>query len=360
MNLKDSLKNPIILSIDTSCDETSVAVTKGRKVLSNVVSSQIELHKKWGGVVPDIARRAHIENLPGVFKEAIQRAGISEKEIEAVAITQGPGLAIDLEIGIRYGKDFAIAMNLPLIPVNHMEGHLMSGLLVNSNGNGRIDVAKQDHLQPGLGMLISGKHTEIIYFEEFGKYTKLGWTLDDAAGEAFDKVGRMLGFGYPGGPLIEEFSKKGKYGKIDLPIPMAKSGDMNFSYSGLKTACLYKLKTLRDEGKKDKEFVHDFCKSFVDSVAQSLTIKLKKAIKAQPDVKALYTGGGVAHNQLIARRLGALAKEFGLTFVLPEDRFRGDNASMIGIAAWRMFNDNEFITDRNEIEALDREPRKSL
>lgn len=360
MNLNTNLKNPIILAIDTSCDETSVAVTQGRKVLSNIVSSQVELHKKWGGVVPDIARRAHIENLPGAFNEALKRADKTEKDIEAVAITQGPGLAIDLEIGIRYGKDFAMAMGIPFIPVNHMEGHLMSGLLVNSKGNGRVKKIKKEKLQPGLGMLISGKHTEIIYFKEFGKYSKLGWTLDDAAGEAFDKVGRMLGFGYPGGPLIEEFSKKGKYGKIDLPVPMAKSDDMNFSYSGLKTAALYKLKDLRKEGKKDKEFVHDFCKSFVDSVAQSLTIKLSKAIKQHPDVKALYTGGGVAHNQLIARRLGALAKEFDLEYILPEDRFRGDNASMIGIAAWRMYNDGDFLTDSAQIEKLDREPRKSL
>lgn len=327
--------------------------------MSSVISSQVELHKKWGGVVPDIARRAHIENIPGAYNEALKRAKITIEQVDAVAVTKGPGLAIDLEIGIQFGKELALAYKKPLIAVNHMEGHLMSGLLLNRNGVGN-SVDQEKKYLPGLGMLISGKHTEIIYFKEFGKYEKIGYTLDDAAGEAFDKVGRMLGFGYPGGPIIEEFSKKGKAGTIELPIPMARSGDLNFSFSGLKTACLYKLEALRKEGKKDKEFVHDFCKSFVDTIAKSIILKLTDALKLHPDVKSLYTGGGVLQNQLIARRLGNFAKANSLLFHLPEIKNRGDNAAMIGIAAWRMFNDGEVITDPAEIELVERVPRLSL
>jgi N6-L-threonylcarbamoyladenine synthase len=364
MIISNSNKNPIILAIDTSCDETSVAITKGRRVLSNVVSSQVELHKKWGGVVPDISRRAHIEELPGTYKEALSRAKMTAEDIEAVAVTIGPGLAIDLEIGLQFAKDFANTYKVPFIPVNHMEGHLMSGLLLNSQGNGRVKKFDNKKHLPALAMLISGKHTEIIYFEEFGKYKKLGWTLDDAAGEAFDKVARMLNLGYPGGEIVEEFSKKGKYGVIELPIPMAKSKDMNFSYSGLKTAALYKLKKMREEGIKDKDIIHDFAKSFVNSVAVSLTNKLKMAFieKAEEDIeiKALYTGGGVSQNQLIIRRIGDLVKGNNAEFVLPDLKFRGDNASMIGIAGWRMFNDGQYLTEIAKIAEIERIPRYSI
>jgi len=353
-------QSPIILAIDTSCDETSVAIVKGRRVLSNVVSSQVELHKKWGGVVPDISRRAHIEELPGTYKEALQRAQLKAEDIEAVAVTIGPGLAIDLEIGLQFAKDFANSYNVPFIPVNHMEGHLMSGLLLNSKGNGRVSKLDKNKHIPALAMLISGKHTEIIHFTEFGKYKKLGWTLDDAAGEAFDKVARMLGLGYPGGEIMEKFSKKGRYNKIELPIPMAKSKDMNFSYSGLKTAALYKLKKLREDGIKDKDIIHDFAKSFVNSVAVSITNKLKIAFEEYPDIKSLYIGGGVSKNQLIGRRIAKLVKEYNAEFVLPDQRFRSDNASMIGIAAWRMFNDGQYLTDVVKIEEIERIPRYSI
>jgi len=353
-------KNPIILAIDTSCDETSVAIVKGRLVLSNVVSSQVELHKKWGGVVPDISRRAHIEELPGTYKEALQRARLKAEDIEAVAVTIGPGLAIDLEIGLQFAKDFSNSYNVPFIPVNHMEGHLMAGLLLNSKGNGRVPDLSFTKQLPALAMLISGRHTEIIYFEEFGKYKKLGWTLDDAAGEAFDKVARMLGLGYPGGEIMEEFSKKGKSGIIELPVPMAKSKDMNFSYSGLKTAALYKLKKLREDGVKDKDIIHNFAKSFVNSVAISITNKLKMAFIEYPEIKSLYIGGGVSKNQLIGRRISKLAKEYNAEFILPDLRFRSDNASMIGIAAWRMFNDGLYLIDQSKIEEIERIPRYSI
>lgn len=356
MKLKD-IKNPIILAFDTSCDETSVAVLKGRMVLSSVVSSQVELHKKWGGVMPDVARRAHIEQIPKAYKEALKRARIKAEDVDAVAVTLGPGLAIELEIGIQFAKDFATKYNKPLLPVNHMEGHLLSALLLNSKGKGAVE--SLDGLLPALGMLISGKHTEIIYFDEFGKYTKLGQTLDDAAGEAFDKVGRMLGFGYPGGPVLEEFARGGQSGKFGLPIPMERSDNLDFSYSGLKTACLYKLKELRESGMKDKEFVNDFCREFMDVVAKSVTIKLEKAIKQYPDIKAIYTGGGVFKNQLITRRVGALAKEYDLKYLLPAIKYRSDNAAMIGLAGWRMFNDGELVEGR-EIDNVERIPRLSL
>ncbi len=349
-----------ILAFDTSCDETSVAVLQGRRVLSSVISSQVELHKKWGGVVPKVARRAHEENIESTYKEALTRAKTSIEEIDAIAVTYGPGLAIDLEIGIIFAKELALKYNKKLLPVNHMEGHLLSSLLLNSKGRGKFEKPIESAF-PILGVLASGKHTELIYAKSPGKYIKLGKTLDDAAGECFDKVGRMLNFGYPGGPVITEFAKKstGKY-KFDLPIPMEKSGDLNFSYSGLKTACLYKVNKLREEGLKDSDWVYDFCREFVDVVIKSISIKVEKALPENPDIKTILTGGGVYNNEKIIRDLQKVAKNNNKGFLFPEKRFRGDNAAMIALAGLRMYKDSEYISDKTEIQKLDRVPRLEL
>ncbi|GAB4163333.1 MAG: tRNA (adenosine(37)-N6)-threonylcarbamoyltransferase complex transferase subunit TsaD [Candidatus Dojkabacteria bacterium] len=359
--MKDSLKKSkvLILGIDTSCDETSVSVLEDRKVLSQVVSSQVELHKKWGGVVPHVARRAHIENLPKAYKEALKRAKVTPEQINAVAVTYGPGLAVDLEVGVQFAKEWAQSYNKPIIPVNHMEGHLLSGLLLNSQGNGEISDNVLKEIFPALGMLISGKHTEIIYVTGFGKYEKIGWTIDDAAGEAFDKVGRILGFGYPAGPLVEEFAKKGRGGKFDFPLPLQHSGDLNFSYSGLKTACLYQANQLREAGKKDSEWVYDFCYEFQSSVARTIEIKLEKAILEHPEVKSILTGGGVYNNLTLVRRVGRLAKRYSLRFILPEQRFRSDNGSMIGIVGWRKWLDGDVLVGEG-VSGVDRVPWLSL
>lgn len=349
-----------ILAIDTSCDETAVAVVQDRKVLSSVISSQVELHKKWGGVVPAIARRAHEENIESAFHEAVKRSGVMMNDVNGIAVTIGPGLAIDLEVGIDFAKKISREYKKPLIPVNHMEGHLLSSLLLNASGNGSFE-QDPDELLPFLGMLISGKHTEIIRVEKFGEYKKLGWTLDDAAGEAFDKVGRVLGFGYPGGPIISEFAKKApRKENFGLPIPMERSGDMNFSYSGLKTASLYRVTELREKGRKDTEWVADFCWEFVDSITKSIINKVGMALDEFPDTKGILTGGGVYNNEYLVRTLGSYVRSRGVQIYFPDKKYRGDNAAMIGIAGLRMFNHNNYLISEKQVEQVDRVPRFSI
>lgn len=357
----DLTNKPIIIAFDTSCDDTSVAILRGREVLSSEVSSQLELHAQYGGVVPDLAMRAHTENIDKVFNTAIEKANIKIEDIDYIAATYGPGLAIDLEVGLKYAKDLAIKLNKPFVPVNHMEGHMLSSLLLNTKGNGLVhDNQLSDNTFPALGLLMSGKHTEIIYIEELGKYKKIGQTLDDAAGEAFDKVGRILNLGYPGGPVLTEFAKKGKSGVYDFPIPMKNSGDLNFSYSGLKTAALYKSKELREQGLKDKDWVYDFCRGFLDATIESVTLKLKKAIEQYPDIKSVFVGGGVFNSEEIVRKVGNLVRSYNLNYLYPEKEYRSDNGAMIGIAAYRNILQKKYLTEISDIEKVDRDPRLSL
>lgn len=359
---------PLILSFDTSCDDTSVAVLRGRRVLSSVVSSQVDIHAQWGGVVPDIARREHEKNIPMVYEQALKKAKTTIDDVEYIVATQGPGLAIDLEVGLNFAKDLAIKHSKPFIPVNHMEGHLLSGLLENSKGKSftkDVEDAKEgemieQELLPALGLLISGKHTELIYVEEIGKYKKLGQTLDDAVGEAFDKVGRILNFGYPGGPTLTEFAKKGKSGVIEFPIPMKNSNDLNFSYSGLKTSALYKSKELREEGRKEKEWVYDFCRGFLDSIIESLLIKLELAIQEYGDVRSVFVGGGVFNSEEILRDIGRVVRTYGLKYIYPAKEYRGDNAAMVGLAGYYKIGGVEILKENDEIKEVDREPRLSL
>ncbi len=355
----DDSKEPTILAFDTSCDDTSVAVLKGRRILSSVVSSQVEIHAQWGGVVPDIARREHEKNLPYVYSEALRKSKMKIEDIEYIACTYGPGLAIDLEVGLAFAKDLAIRYSKPFVPVNHMEGHLLSSLALNSKGVKKVNYEISE-LFPAIGLLVSGKHTELIYVKEIGVYKKLGETLDDAVGEAFDKVGRMLNFGYPGGPVICEFAKKGKRGNIEFTIPMKNSGDLNFSYSGLKTSCLYKIKELREVNASDREWVYDFCRGFLDTIIESLRIKLEMAICEYSDVKSVLVGGGVMNSEEIVRRIGKLVRSYGLEYLYPDVYLRGDNAGMIGVAGYFNILRGNFLSKTEEIEKVDREPRLSF
>jgi len=349
-------KDPLIIAFDTSCDDTSVAVLRGCRVLSSVVSSQIEIHAQWGGVVPDIARREHEKNIPLVYEEALKKAKVCIEDIDFVACTYGPGLAIDLEVGLKFAKEISIKYSKPFVPVNHMEGHLLSGLLENSKGRG---IVKKDikELFPALGLLVSGKHTELIYVEDIGKYRKLGETLDDAVGEAFDKVGRMLNFGYPGGPTLTEFGKRGKRGVITFTVPMKNSNDMNFSYSGIKTAALYKTKELREIYEKDSVWVYDFCRGFLDTIVESLLIKLERALDMYPEVRSVFVGGGVFNSEEILRRIGSFTRENGLNYVYSEKKYRGDNGGMVGLVGYFKILRKEYLTKKSEIEGVDREPR---
>lgn len=339
------------LAIDTSCDETAAAVVTGRRVLSNVIYSQVLMHKEWGGVVPSIARRAHEERIEWVVAEALKKSKLAMDAIDAIAVTYGPGLAIALEVGIKYTIELSKKYNKPIVRVNHMEGHLYSPFVQNSKGN-----PKRDFQFPYLGLLVSGGHTELVLFKDHLKYEILGETVDDAAGEALDKAARMLGFGYPGGPVIERLAKEvGNIDKYIFPRPMMKSGDLNFSFSGLKTALLYKVRKM-EEAEKNKEIEY-LASSFQEAVFKTLVKKTEKAIE-ETGVNRLLVGGGVAINQYLRRMMRDLAKKHKGSVYFPALKYLNyDNAAMIGIVGTIRAEKGLFVTDTKE---LDRVPRLSL
>lgn len=353
--------NKYILAIETSFDETAVAISRGRCIVSSVLTSSTNLHKKWGGVVPDIARRAHIESLPLVYKEALKRARMKIEDIDIIAVTYGPGLAIELEVGISFAKELAIKYRKPLLPVDHMEGHLLSSFILNSKCNGQLKEFNKKEIFPALALLISGNHTELVLMNDFGQYRKVGETLDDAVGEAFDKVGRMLEIGFPGGPIVSMLAKKGDPNKFELPIPMLKSPDLNFSFSGLKTACLYKIRELKESKQTYNGWVEDFCSSFVQTVIESLRVKTVKAIK-QFKPKTILIGGGVVMNSDIIRSFRRLANDYNLNFYYPEKKYRTDNAGMIAVAGYYdlLTGYSKLLKTKGEIKMLDRKPRLEI
>ncbi|MBL7078574.1 tRNA (adenosine(37)-N6)-threonylcarbamoyltransferase complex transferase subunit TsaD [Candidatus Shapirobacteria bacterium] len=343
------MKIKTILSIDTSCDETAAAVTFNRRVLSNVIYSQIKTHQPWGGVVPNLARREHQKKIEPVIKEALQEAKKDWKDIQAIAVTRGPGLSIALEVGLKKAKELSQKYNKPLLAINHMEGHFLSSLALDDQGKGPISKINF----PVLGLLVSGGHTQLVLMKEVGKYQLLGQTLDDAAGEAFDKVAKMLGLGYPGGPAISKLAPQGNLLKYNLPIPMARNQSLNFSFSGLKTACFYKLQKIPNKQKKDKQFLADFCASFEKALVCALILKLQIAIRKY-SFKQIFLGGGVINNQYLCDQVKKVAKANKIKVFLPYSRgLLTDNAAMIGIAAFYKAQRNEFV--RN-LDQLDRKP----
>ncbi len=358
MSKKGEIKT--ILGIDTSCDETSVAIVEKTRILANVISSQVELHRKYGGVVPMIAKREHEANLPLVIAEAFTRACNSEgkkiswKDIDAIAVTYGPGLAIALEVGIKEAKALAEKYDKPLIAVNHMEGHLLSSLGLNSKGKGNI--AYEDLKFPVMGLLVSGGHTELILMRQFGDYEILGRTVDDAIGEAYDKVARMLGLGYPGGKVLTEFAKKGDSEKYTLPIPMSKDPTLNFSYSGLKTALFYLLREKEKQAiKLSKQDIYDYAASFEKSACAAIEVKLKRALK-QYQPNALLVGGGVAASVKLRRIIRSTAKKFNVKTYFPvSSALYTDNGAMIAIAGYFQAQRQDFAD-----ADLDRNPNLEL
>jgi len=343
----------IILAIDTSCDETSVAVTKNDWVLANIVYSQVEFHQKYGGVVPFLAQKIHQKLIDEVINKALKKSGKNFNQLDAVAVTIGPGLPPALEVGVKKAKEIALKYKLPLVAVNHMEAHLLSSFAKNSKGKGG---AKPKF--PALGLLVSGGHTQIVLMNDFGRYKLLGETLDDAAGEAFDKVAKMLNLGYPGGPIISQLAKEGK-AKYHLPVPMAQSKDLNFSFSGLKTACLYFLQKISPEKKtrhpayRQAGFICDFAASFEKTVAKALTLKLEKAInKFKP--RQILLGGGVINNLTIRKEVRKIAKKYHLEVCLPyTNKLLTDNAAMVGVCAWYQAKRKDFVKN---LKTLDRQP----
>ena len=289
-------KKPLILGIETSCDETAASIISQNElgspvVLSNVVSSQVEVHKEFGGVVPELAARAHIDKIDWIVQRAIDDSGKKINEIDAVASTAGPGLIVCLSVGLSFGKAFAASINKPFIAVNHLEGHALSPKL-NSNLN-----------YPYLLLLISGGHSQFLNVQGLGKYKRLGTTIDDALGEAFDKTAKLLGIEFPGGPQIEILAKKGDPTKFDLPKPIINKGGCNLSFAGLKTAILRITKNIKNE--KDK---YDLAASFQKTMEEILYKKSKVAFKKFNNIsknknKTFVVAGGVAANKKIRKVL---------------------------------------------------------
>ena len=339
-----------ILGIETSCDETAVAVldiTNGKiKVLSNTISSQVKLHAKYGGVVPNLAAREHVKNIKHVFKLALKEANLPRAAlgklagIDLVAVTRGPGLGPALLVGITFAKTIAWKYQKPLIGVNHLEGHVYSNWLpIAVSKKLKFKSKKFDKNSfPILNLIVSGGHTELALMTSHGKYKVIGETLDDAIGEAFDKVARLLGLGYPGGPIVSlratKLQVKSEKLKIEFPRPMEKSRDYNFSYSGLKTSVLYKIRDLENTGIKITNNIKDeICYEFQKAATEVLITKTIKAAK-EYKVKSIFLSGGVSANKLLRLNLNTAAIELGVNYSQPELEYTGDNAAMIALAGY--------------------------
>lgn len=340
-----------ILAIDTSCDETAAAVVDGRRVLSNVIYSQILIHRKWGGVVPSLAKRAHEERIDFVIEEALKKSKIQnpKSQFDYISVTQGPGLAVALEVGIKKAKELAKQYNKKLIAVNHLEGHIYSPFVQNSGGNPKIEFKF-----PYLALVISGGHTEFVKFSSHLKYEVIGSTLDDAAGEALDKAAKLLGLGYPGGPVIERLAKEaGNKDYHIFPRPMLKSNDLNFSFSGLKTSFYYFLKNQPSATSR----VAELASSFQEAVFDTIIKKTEKAIK-QTGIKKLVVGGGVIANLYLRKLFRDLVSKYSGEVIFPSYKYlTGDNAAMIGVVASYKVEKELFVKD---FDKLDRIPRMEL
>ena len=304
----------ICLAIESSCDETSVAVVKnGREVLSNIISSQIEIHKKFGGVVPEVASRKHVEAINLVIEEALVKANVSFDDIDIVGVTQGPGLIGALLVGLSAAKGLAYALNKPLIPVNHIKGHIFANFISN-----------KDLEPPFICMVVSGGHTHLINVKSYNEFEILGKTMDDAIGEAFDKVSRAIGLGYPGGPLIDKMAKEGN-DICKFPRPLF--DNYNFSFSGVKTAVINYINKNKDAD------VKDICRSFEEAVTDVVVINSEKAIN-EFKVDKFALAGGVAANSMLREKLASMCNKNNVKFYKPEIILCTDNAAMIGCAAY--------------------------
>jgi len=327
-------KKTIIIGIETSCDETAVSILRDNgknrpKILSNVVSSQFEVHKKFGGVVPDLAARAHLDKIDIMTKKALKISKVKLKDIDAIAATAGPGLIVCLSIGLNFAKALSLSLKKPFIAVNHLEGHALSPKL---NFNVKY---------PYLLFLISGGHTQYLTVNNLGNYKRLGTTIDDALGEAFDKTAKLLGLGYPGGPMIEKLAKKGDENRFILPKPILNRGGSNSSFAGLKTAIL----RIKDSIKTDKD-KQDLAASFQKTILDILYKKTKRAIEQYlefyPKNKTLVVAGGVAANKQIRVTLKKLCKEKSFKIYFPDLKLCTDNAAMIALAGLERYKRKKY------------------
>ena len=324
-------KDIIILGIESSCDDTSAAILKNNKVLSNVIANQ-DIHTKYGGVVPELASRAHQKNIIPVVNEALLLAKIKKSEIDAIAYTKGPGLMGSLLVGGSFAKGFALGINKPLISVNHMQGHILSHFISNN--------LYKPPTFPFLCLTVSGGHTQLVVVNSPYDMEVIGETIDDAAGEAFDKVAKIMGLPYPGGPLIDKYAKLGD--PDAFPFPHPKVGKLSFSFSGLKTAVLY---FLQKEVKKNPNFVsenmNDICASVQKTILDILFKKIDNAVK-QTGIRRIAIAGGVSANSELRTRLAEQTKRGWKVFV-PAFEYCTDNAAMIGVVGYYKFQQNNFV-----------------
>ncbi len=320
-----------ILAIETSCDETAAAVTRnGHDILSNIVASQVDWHQKFGGVVPELASRKHLEFINPVITEALTQADINAKKLDAVAVTYGPGLVGSLLVGLTAAKTISFLFDIPLIGVNHIAGHIYSNFIYGKE----IET-------PVICLTVSGGHTDLLYFEDLKGYKILGSTRDDAAGEAFDKVARFLNLGYPGGPLIEKKAREGDPEAIDFPRASFKNGEYDFSFSGLKTAV---INYVHNQKQKDREInIADVAASFQQTVIDMLIKNIIKAVNNY-QVKNVILSGGVAANQEFRRQLKEKLKEYQVSLFYPQLKYCTDNAAMIGTVAYYQYLNQDFAS----------------
>ena len=303
----------MILALETSCDETAVAVMRGRELLASEIASQIDLHAAYGGVVPEVASRNHLRALRPVLDRALSRAGVRMQDVDAFAATRGPGLATSLMIGCCAAKGLAIATGRPFLAINHLEGHLLSPFFGGD-------------IQPAVGLVVSGGHTLLVDMKAEGQYELLGSTVDDAAGEAFDKVGKLLGLPYPGGPNVDRFARTGDKARYAFPRSMMDSGDYSFSFSGLKTSVRYLLPKLGEYR------MEDLCASFQEAIVDVLVAKTLRAAR-EIGRSTLAISGGVSCNSRLRERFSIETQKRGLELLLAEPKLCTDNAGMIGFVA---------------------------
>ncbi len=320
---------PIILAIESSCDETSVAVCNNGKITANVIANQT-IHENYGGVIPELASRVHQQNIVPAVQQALVLAKVDKNELDGVAFTQGPGLLGSLLVGVSFAKSFALALNLPLISVNHMQAHILAHF---------IDDPKPPF--PFLCLTVSGGHTQIVLVKDYFDMEIVGETLDDAAGEAFDKTAKILNLPYPGGPLIDKYAKEGNPLAFKFPEPQISA--LNYSFSGFKTAILY---FVRDKQKENPQFVEenlaDICASVQYSIVGILLNKLKKAAK-QYGIKDIAIAGGVSANSGLRNALEEMKEQLGWNVYIPAFQYCTDNAGMIAIAGYHKFLAGEFV-----------------
>ncbi len=314
-------KDLLTLAIESSCDETSVAIVKnGREVLSNIISSQVDLHKKFGGVVPEVASRKHVENISYVIKEALDESNVTLKDVDMIGVTYGPGLVGAVLVGLSTAKALAYSLEKPLVGVNHIEGHIYANF-----------IEYKDLEPPFICLIVSGGHTHLVYMKDYGVYEVLGRTRDDAAGEAFDKIARALGLGYPGGPIIDKLSKSGNKEAINFPRPCIEEDSLDFSFSGLKSSVLNYLNSSRQKGKEI--IIEDVAASFQQAVIDVLAEKTIIAAKRY-SVDKVVIAGGVAANSGLRKLLLDKCKENGIELKYPSLKLCTDNAAMIGCVAY--------------------------